>query len=84
MGYIYVEDIEQTFEAGQPSVQLTGTDGNVFALIGECTKAMKKYQREIDPTYNASGMAREMRESIFRCGSYDEALRIMMSFCDVH
>ena len=82
MGYVYVEDLEQTEEAGKPTVQLTGTDGNVFALMGECKKAMLRYQREIDPKYNAKLMFQEMWDEINQ-GDYDNALMVMMGYCEV-
>jgi hypothetical protein len=56
-------------------VKLTGTDGNVFALIGKCSAALKK-----------DGKYAEAKEMVTRCfctGSYDEALRIMMEYCEV-
>ena len=56
-------------------VKLTGTDGNVFALIGKCSSALKK-----DGKHNE---AKEMAEKCFNSGSYDEALCIMMEYCDV-
>ena len=82
MGYVYVEDVEQDHSSKKPQVRLSGTDGNVFALMGECNKAMRRYQREVDPVYNAAGMAREMSDEIQQ-GDYDNALQVMMDYCDV-
>lgn len=59
----------------KPTVQLTGQDGNVFNLIGICSKALKRAGQ--------ADKAKEMSDRIFECGSYDEALQIMMEYCDV-
>ena len=83
MGYVYVKDEVQTEEAGRPVVRLLGTDGNVFALMGECKKAMDRYRREIDPTYNSELMFLEMFDEINQ-GDYNNALQVMMSYCEVH
>ena len=56
-------------------VKLTGEDGNVFNLIGICTRAMKKAGQHEE--------ARAMSAEIFNSSSYDEALAIMMRYCDV-
>jgi hypothetical protein len=56
-------------------VKLTGTDGNVFALIGRCSSALKKDGKNAE--------AKEMAEKCFSAGSYDEALCVMMEYCDV-
>lgn len=58
----------------KPKVQLTGTDGNVFALLVRCTKALK-----------ATGMRSEaeaLAGDVFAAGSYDEALQAMMRYVD--
>ncbi|MCD6435800.1 MAG: hypothetical protein J7L15_05380 [Clostridiales bacterium] len=83
MGYIYVDDLPQTEEADRPVVQLTGTDGNVFNLLAECKKAMKRYHNEIDDRYNVELMFQEMWDEVQQ-GDYDNALQIMMSYCEVH
>lgn len=59
----------------KPKVKLTGQDGNVFNLIGICSKALKK-----EGLYNE---AKQMTTECFNAGSYDEALQIMMKYCDV-
>lgn len=82
MPYMYVEDPEQSVEEGRPSVQLVGTDGNVFALMGECKRAMKRYKRDIDPTYNVDMMFDDMFDEI-KQGDYYNALRIMSDYLDV-
>ena len=82
MPYMYVEDPEQSEEIGRPTVQLVGTDGNVFALMGECRRAMVRYRKEVDPTYNVEYMWNEMFDEI-KHGDYDHALRIMMDYLEV-
>ena len=59
----------------KPKVKLSGKDGNVFNLIGICSAALKKegYREQ----------ATEMAKKCFASGSYDEALSIMMEYCDV-
>jgi hypothetical protein len=56
-------------------VKLVCQDGNVFNLIGICSRALK----------NAGypDMAKEMSEKIFACSSYDNALGIMIDYCEV-
>jgi len=59
----------------KPKVKLTGENGNVFNLIGICSRTLKNAgQKE---------KAKEMSEKVFKCGSYSEALGIMMDYCDV-
>jgi len=59
----------------KPKVKLSGKDGNVFNLIGICSKALKQAgQHE---------QAKEMTARVFKAGSYSEALGIMMDYCDV-
>ena len=59
----------------KPAVRLTGTDGNVFAIIGKVSGALKK-----------AGLAAEAKAftaAAFGAGSYDEVLRLCMDYCDV-
>jgi hypothetical protein len=59
----------------KPKVKLTGTDGNVFALLGRCTQGLKKAgQHEA---------AKELQEKVFVAKSYDEALQLMMQYVEV-
>lgn len=58
----------------KPAVQLTGTDGNVFALVGRCSRALK--------TAGLRAEADEMTERVFAAGSYDEALQVMLQYVD--
>lgn len=59
----------------KPKVQLTGQNGNVFNLLGICTLALKKAGQKEKAT--------ELKNKVFKCKSYDEALQIMMEYCDV-
>ena len=60
----------------KPEAKLVGEDGNVFNLMAICSKALKDAgQPEV---------AVEMREKITKTAkSYDEALAIMMDYCEV-
>lgn len=59
----------------KPKCRLTGTDGNVFVLAGRVGSVLKK-ARQVDK-------AKEFYEKLPKCGSYDEALRLMMDYVDV-
>ena len=62
-------------ENKKPTAKLVGENGNVFNLIAICKKALEKAgQHE---------KAKEMQNKIFGSGSYDEALAIMMDYCEV-
>ena len=56
-------------------VKLTGTDGNVFALMGKVAKALRRAGHP--------DLADEFTKKVFQSGSYDESLRIMMEYVDV-
>jgi hypothetical protein len=60
----------------KPKVKLVGQDGNVFNLLGICSKALKQNGQ--------SKEAEEMSSKIFACESYNEALQIIMEYCDVN
>ena len=59
----------------KPRVKLVGENGNVFNLMAICSRALKNAGQ--------SDKAKEMSDKILSCGSYDEALAIMMEYCDV-
>jgi hypothetical protein len=59
----------------QVTVQLTGTDGNVFSIIGRVAKALR---RHIGP-----GAETEFTNAAFACGSYDDVLILVMRTVDV-
>lgn len=63
-------------ELKKPRVKLSGKDGNVFNLIGLCSSALKSAGQH--------DQAKEMSGKCFSAGSYDEALQIMMEYCDVY
>jgi hypothetical protein len=62
-------------EYKHPKCRLTGTDGNVFALAGRCSQALKAKGHD--------DMAKEMASRIFKSKSYDDALGIMAEYCDI-
>ena len=59
----------------KPVVQLTGEDGNVFNLIGICSRALKKAGRVEE--------ARLMQQRLFQAASYGEALAIMGEYVEI-
>lgn len=56
-------------------VKLLGQDGNVFGLLGICVRELKRA--------GFVGEAMELQNKVFSAGSYDEALRLFMEYCDV-
>jgi len=60
----------------KPRAKLVGEDGNVFNLMGICSRELRR-----------AGMNEEAKEMIQKittsAKSYDEALRIMMEYCEV-
>jgi len=60
---------------GKPICKLIGTDGNVFALGGRVSQALKKAGEK--------EKAKEFSQKLFRCGSYDEALALMGEYVDI-
>ena len=60
----------------KPKCKLIGTDGNVFALLSKVCKTLRQ---------NDMGeQAKEVQDRVFNCGSYDEALSIMMEYVEVY
>jgi len=59
----------------KPKCKLIGTNGNVFALAGRVTRALKEAGQ--------GDKAKEFTTKLFQCGSYDEALQLMMNYVDV-
>jgi hypothetical protein len=72
----YFEFLEQPkAEVKKPQVKLVGTDGNVFALAGIVSKALKAAgQRE---------KASEFMTKLFACESYSAALFLMTEYVEV-
>jgi hypothetical protein len=59
----------------KPVCKLLGTDGNVFALGGRVSRTLKDA--------GLREQATEFTTRMFDCGSYDEALQLMMQYVDV-
>ena len=66
---------EECFVSRKPVVQLTGEDGNVFNLVGICSRALKKAGRLEE--------AKAMQERVFQAGSYGEALAILSEYVEI-
>jgi len=61
-------------EQNKPKCQLVGTDGNIFALMGKASRALKE-----------NGMKKEaekMTNGVFDASSYEEALSIICNYVD--
>ena len=59
----------------KPKCKLTGTDGNIFALAGKASKALKDVGQR--------GNAKEMTNRVFASNSYNEALGIIQEYVEV-
>jgi len=59
----------------KPVVEDFSSDGNVFACLGQCTKALKEVR--------LINEAKELTEKVFNADSYDEALSIMMDYVEI-
>jgi len=63
-------------EKQKPKVKLVGENGNVFNLMAICSRALKNAGMENE--------AKEMTEKIKTTAkSYNEAITIMMNYCEV-
>ena len=60
----------------KPKAKVIGKDGNVFNLIAICSQALIKAKQ--------GEKAKEMQERIFKCDSYEQALRIMGEYCKLY
>ena len=56
-------------------VQLTGQDGNAFAIIGAVSKALRQAE--------GAEVASEWSRAAMDSGSYDDLLRLAMSWVEV-
>jgi hypothetical protein len=74
-GHTAVDEENEEEEPAKPHAKLTGEDGNVFSIIGRVSKALKKAGQE--------DKAKEFTDKAFNAGSYDEVLRLAMTYCDV-
>lgn len=61
--------------AKKPKCRLTGTDGNVFAIIGKVSSTLKQA--------GFKEKAKEFTEQAFKAGSYDEVLQLCFKYVDV-
>ncbi|MCL2440491.1 MAG: hypothetical protein FWD14_01995 [Treponema sp.] len=60
----------------KPIVKLVGQNGNVYNLMAICSKALRDFGQP--------ELAKEMYDKITTTAkSYDEALQIMMDYCEV-
>jgi hypothetical protein len=57
------------------NVQLSGTDGNAFSIIGKVQKAIRSAE--------GADAARKFNEQAMQSGSYDELLQFCMSTVNV-
>jgi len=59
----------------KPKVRLVGTDGNIFSLLGICSRALKKAGRMDE--------AKAMQGKVFQAKSYEEALAILSEYVEI-
>ena len=59
----------------KPKVRLTGTDGNVFSIIGKVSGALKRAGLDAE--------AREFTSKAFASESYDAVLQLCMQYAEV-
>lgn len=59
----------------KPKCKLIGQDGNIFNLIGIASRSLR--------LSGLADKAKEMSEKVTRCGSYNEALSIIMDYVEV-
>jgi hypothetical protein len=69
------EATERSDGRPQARLQVGGTDGNVFSIIGRVKQALKKADQE--------DRAREFVEKAFRAKSYNEILALCTEYVDV-
>ena len=60
----------------KPKVKLTSQNGNIFNLLGLCTRALKKVGMHAESL--------ELTTKVFQSGSYEEALSIMDQYCETY
>ena len=58
----------------KPRCKLSGTEGNVFALIGTVYAALVKADQQ--------AQADEMAARVLQCQSYEESLQLFMEYVD--
>jgi hypothetical protein len=66
---------ENRSEPPRPTCRLSGTDGNVFAIIAAVRLAL--WDADLDER------AEEFRDRAFNAGSYDDVLRLVTEYVEV-
>ena len=59
----------------KPKCELIGQDGNIFNLLGQATRALRKA--------GLTEEAKELSSKIFDCGSYSEALNLIEQYVEI-
>jgi len=59
----------------KPKAKLTGTDGNVFSIIGRVSSILERA--------NQVDRAKEFVAKAFKAGSYDEVLSLCFDYVEV-
>ena len=59
----------------KPTCKLVGEDGNVFAIIGNVSKTLKRADMRTE--------AEEFTKKAFASRSYDEVLQLVMEYVEV-
>ena len=59
----------------KPECKLSGTDGNVFAIIGKVSRSLKQAGQP--------EKAKEFTEKAFKSGSYDAVLQLCFDYVEV-
>ncbi len=59
----------------KPRCKLIGEDGNIFFILGRVRETLK--------ANGQADQATEVSERVMACGSYDEALKIIMEYVEV-
>jgi hypothetical protein len=67
--------MESNDEAKKPTCKLVGTDGNVFAVIGNVRDALRRAGQ--------TDRAKEFSDRAMSCGSYDEVLALVHDYVEV-
>lgn len=60
----------------KPTLKLSNEDGNIFVIVGRARGAMRR-AGVLDETID------EMCDKVTASGGYDEALHIVMGYCEV-
>ena len=59
----------------RPLCRLIGTDGNIFALVGKASRALRR------EGFNTEAI--ELQENLFKMKSYDEALNLISDYVEI-